>query len=83
MEVIINENNIIVNYDVEDFGKIYVNNLITINMLIGGLLTGSGISLLVLFKVNKNKKENIFILVSIYLIGSIVGLILELLNFNL
>ena len=63
--------------------ELYVNNLITINMLIGGLLTGSGISLLVLFKVNKNKKENIFILVSIYLIGSIVGLILELLNFNL
>ena len=28
MEVIKNENNIIVNYDVEDFGKRYVNNLI-------------------------------------------------------
>ena len=52
-------------------------------MLIGGLLTGCGIGLLVLFKVNKNKKENIIILISLYLIGSIIGLLIDLLGITL
>ena len=43
-----------------------------------GLLAGNGGALLVLFKTNKNVKENIFILGSIYFIGSIVGLIINL-----
>ena len=57
--------------------ELYLSKVITTGMLIGGLLTGSGIGLLVLFKVNKDKKENFFILISIYLIGVLVGIIFD------
>lgn len=60
--------------------ELYLKGVITTGMLIGGLLTGSGVGLLVLFKVNKNKRENIIILISLYLIGSFVGLLIDLLN---
>lgn len=62
--------------------ELYLSKVITTGMLIGGLLTGSGIGLLVLFKVNKDKKENFFILISIYLIGVIVGIIFDLLKIS-
>lgn len=60
--------------------ELYLNGLITTGMLIGGLLTGSGIGVLILFKVNKNKKENLLLLLSLYCIGSIVGVFLDWLN---
>lgn len=63
--------------------ELYISNVISLGMLIGGLLTGAGIGLLVLFKVNKNKKENLIILLSLYLIGSIIGLIIDLLGITL
>lgn len=58
--------------------ELYISNVITTGMLIGGLLTGAGIGLLILFKVNKNKKENILILLCLYFIGSIIGLLIDL-----
>ncbi len=58
--------------------ELYLNGVITSGMLIGGLLTGAGIGLLVLFRVNKNIKENIIILTCLYLIGSLVGLLIDL-----
>jgi len=45
-----------------------------------GLLTGSGVAILVLFKVNKNLKENLKILGLVYIIGVISGIIIELIN---
>ena len=62
--------------------ELYIGKFITTGMLIGGLLTGAGIGILVLFKVNKNKKENIIILLSLYLIGSLIGLIIDLLGIS-
>ena len=62
--------------------ELYLSKVITTGMFIGGLLTGSGIGLLVLFKVNKDKKENFFILISIYLIGVLVGIIFDLLKIS-
>ena len=62
--------------------ELYLSKVITTGMLIGGLLTGSGIGLLFLFKVNKDKKENFFILISIYLIGVLVGIIFDLLKIS-
>ena len=60
--------------------ELYLKGLITTGMLIGGLLTGAGIGLLVLFKVNKNKKDNIIVLTSLYLIGVLIGIIIDLLK---
>jgi len=60
--------------------ELYLNNAITQSSLISGLLTGSGTALIILFKGNKNIKENIFILVLLYLLGAFSGLIIELIK---
>lgn len=59
--------------------ELFLSNAITFGALIGGLLAGAGVALLVLFKINKNKKENIKILIALYLIGAICGIIIDLL----
>ena len=45
--------------------------------MIAGLLVGSGIGILVLFKSNKNIKENLTITGLLMLVGIIVGLIID------
>ena len=55
-------------------------NSITFGSLLAGLLTGSGVALLVLFKVNKNLKENIKIMFIIYIIGALIGVIFDFIN---
>lgn len=61
--------------------ELYLNHAISYGAMMGGLLTASGISLLILFKINKSIKENIKILLLVYFLGSISGIILELLKF--
>ncbi len=58
--------------------ELYLNHILSFSSLISGLLTGSGVALLVLFKNNKNTKENLFILFLIYTIGVFSGLILTI-----
>ena len=60
--------------------ELYLNNILSLSAIISGLLTGSGVAILVLFKSNKNLKENIKILLTVYLNGVITGLIIELIN---
>lgn len=57
--------------------ELFLNGAITMSSLIAGLLSSSGVALALLFKVNKNQKENFKILFIIYLIGSFTGLVLE------
>ena len=58
--------------------ELYLNNVITYGSLIAGLLTGAGVGLLVLFKANKNIKENIQIIILLYGIGVISGIIIDI-----
>ena len=58
--------------------ELYLSNIISIGTLLSGLLTGSGLGILVLFKENKNQKENFMILFTIYFIGVIVGFLIDL-----
>ena len=60
--------------------ELYLNGILSLSSAMAGLLTGSGVAILVLFKSNKNNKENIKILLLVYLISVLSGLILELLN---
>ena len=60
--------------------ELFLNNAISFASLIAGLLSGAGIALLVLFKTNKNKRENFMILGIVYIIGAISGLILEIVS---
>ncbi len=59
--------------------EVYLNELITIGTLLSGLLTGSGIGILILFKQNKNLKENITILSIIYVVGVVLGILVDIL----
>lgn len=58
--------------------QLYLQNVISLGSMIGGLLVGSGIGMLVLFRVNENFKENIKILTILYLIGVLSGIIIDL-----
>ena len=60
--------------------QLYLGNVISFGAMMSGLLTGSGVAILVLFKVNKNLKENLKILGLVYIIGVISGIIIELIN---
>ena len=58
--------------------ELYLSKLITIGTMLAGLLTGSGLGILLLFRTNKNIKENLSILGIIYFIGIIIGIIVDL-----
>ncbi len=57
--------------------ELYLAGKITVYSLIGGLCTGAGVGILVLFKQNKNIKQNVCILVTLYGIGILVGITLQ------
>lgn len=61
--------------------ELYLNNAINLPSLISGLLTGSGTALIVLFKGNKSVKENLLIVLLLYLLGAFSGIIMELIEF--
>ena len=58
--------------------EVYLAKFITVGTMIGGLLTGSGLGILLLFKTNKNLKENLSILSIIYFTGVLLGFIIDL-----
>ena len=61
--------------------ELYLSNSINFASIISGLLTGSGVAILVLFKTNKNIKENLTILGLVYGIGVITGIIITLITY--
>ena len=64
--------------------ELYLSGLLSFASCLGGLCTGAGVGLIILFKNKKNIKQNLFILLMLYLIGVLVGLIFNLfMPFNL
>lgn len=59
---------------------LFVKGTITFGAMISGLMTSAGIGLLVLLKKNKSKKDTIFILTTLVLVGYITGLLIQLFN---
>lgn len=57
--------------------QLYLENILSMGAMIAGLLVNSGIGILILFKVNKNKKENFSILGILYIVGIVSGIILD------
>ena len=60
--------------------ELYVKGMLSVGKLLGGLLVNAGVGLLVLVRYNKNKKENIKIVLILLVIGILVGSIFDLLN---
>ena len=57
---------------------LYIQNIINEASLIAGLLTGAGVGLIVLYKMNKNIKENIKITLVLYSVGVLSGIFLQI-----
>lgn len=60
--------------------ELYLNGILPFAGAIAGLLTNSGVALIILFKSNKKIKENLQIVFLIYGIGVLVGLTIELIT---
>ena len=58
--------------------ELYLDRIITFGSCISGLLSSSGVGLLILFKQNKNIKENIMILLILLLISITCGIIFNI-----
>lgn len=58
--------------------ELYLLKLISLGSMIAGLLVGSGVGILILFRSNHNIKENLKITGILYIIGIISGFIIDL-----
>ncbi len=58
--------------------KLYVDGALSLGSIIAGLSTGAGVGGIILFKTNKNLKENLSILGLVYLIGAFCGIFIDL-----
>ena len=58
--------------------ELFLENVISMPILISGVSVNAGVGLLVLFKTNKNMKENLKIVSLLYAIGVVSGIILEI-----
>ena len=62
--------------------QLYLEGLLSFGQLMSGLLVGAGVGLLVLFRVNDNRKEDIMITVMLYIIGVLSGMLIEFTGFS-
>lgn len=57
--------------------QMYLENMISVAMMLSGLLVGAGVGLAVLFKMNRGIKQNMQIVALLYGVGVIAGIIIE------
>lgn len=60
--------------------QLYLEGVLSAGAMMAGLLVGSGVGLLVLFRANDNVKENISITLLLYIIGVAAGIVIELMG---
>lgn len=61
--------------------KLCVEGIISTGAMISGLCSGAGVGALVLFRMNKHRRQNLIILGVLFAVGLVFGLIAELLPF--
>ncbi len=59
-----------------------VDGYITVGTMMAGLFSGAGVGLLVLFRVNRNIKENLAVAAVIFISGLVFGLLADLIGFS-
>lgn len=57
--------------------QLYLKDVISLGAMMSGLLVGAGVGLLVLFRVNPDKKENLKIVGILYVIGVLAGCVID------
>lgn len=63
--------------------QLWVDGVINFGSLFSGVLAGGGVGLLVLFRVNRNRRDNFKIMALLYFSAAISGIFAELLHINL
>ena len=58
--------------------KLYLEGILSAGCMLSGLLVGSGMGLLILFRVSRHKKEAFFVLFLLFAIGALSGMLLDL-----
>ncbi len=62
--------------------ELYVSGALSFASLVAGLLSSAGVGLLVLFRVNRNRGENLKILGVLFLVAALSGILMEILFFT-
>lgn len=57
--------------------ELFLSEIISFSSLIAGLLVNAGAGILMLFRINKNLKENIKIVALLYVLGAITGIVMS------
>lgn len=60
--------------------QLYLSGVLSAGAMLAGLLSGTGVGLLVLLKVNDDRKENLMFVVLLYVIGVAAGIGIDLLE---
>lgn len=60
--------------------ELYLSGIISFGSLIAGLLVNAGAGILMLFRINKNIKENIKIVVLLFILGAVTGIVFNLIG---
>ena len=60
--------------------ELYLSEIISFGSLIAGLLVNAGAGILMLFRINKHIKENIKIIILLFILGAITGIVMNLLS---
>ena len=63
--------------------ELYLSEIISFGSIIAGLMVNAGAGLLMLFRINKNIKENIGIVVLLYFLGAFTGIIINLIGITI
>ncbi len=58
--------------------EMYIEGVISFGALMSGLLTGSGVGILVLFRTNKNTGENLKIISALLAVGIVTGILIDI-----
>ena len=58
-----------------------LEGLITVGTMMSGLFSGAGVGILILIKVNKKPRENLFIISLLVVLGTLLGLVADLIGF--
>ena len=56
--------------------ELYLDGVLGASELLSGLFTGAGVGVLILFRTNRNLKENLLLLLTLYVTGVLLGLLI-------
>jgi len=60
--------------------ELYLQSLISFGMAMSGLFVSAGVGLLVLFRVDHHRKENLQVVLTLYAVGAAAGILFDLLG---